>query len=222
MKCHLWLTSTVFVLASLLVNAQEAKKGKETPKPGNAPNYFPLAVGNKWIYRIDTGAYTVTNVATIAKIETIDGMPLARFESKINDDILTEHLLQTDQGIFRHRLKDQAVTPPVKLLQYPAKAGDKWQGEIAVGKEKGTYSCTTAEDSVQVPAGKFKTMRVDIKFETEDKGGKSETKVSYWFAENVGFVKQTIAAGNLKLTVELEKFTPAKENKGKKGTKEKK
>jgi hypothetical protein len=216
MKWHLWLPSIVgllFLLAGVLSNAQEAKKEKDAKKV-KAPNYYPLQVGNQWDFRVEVMGNSASAVSKIAKIEKIDDVLLARLEATVNGKIVaTEHLRQTDQGIFRHRNNGQEISPPICLLKYPVKPGDKWDGDITVGTEKGKYFCEAAEEQVGVPAGKFKATRVKIRLETEQNGVKNTVNTTYWFVLDIGFVRQTVDAGNLNIVMELEKFEPANDKK---------
>jgi hypothetical protein len=59
---------------------------------------------------------------------------------------------------------------------------------------------------VEVPAGKFKAIRVDIKYE-----GAQNIETTYWFCLDVGFVKQTVNLNNLNIVMELEKYELKKE-----------
>ena len=96
------------------------------------------------------------------------------------------------------------------LLQYPAKADEKWKGDFTADEKKATYFVETAEETVAVPAGKFKAIRVTLKVEAEEKGEMKSVLTTYWFVNNIGFVKQTVKAENFQSNIELEKFEPAK------------
>lgn len=230
MKRHLRflpLFGIVFLLAASLTAAQDAKKDKkddtkkdETKKDDAkkdkkedkagkpAVDYYPLAVGNEWKYRVEVGGNSAQAVSKIAKIETIDGVAMARLEATVNGNIVaTEHLRATDKGVYRHRNNGQEITPPIMLLKYPAKAGDKWEGDITVGKEKGKYSCESKEENIEVTAGKYKAVKVTIRLESK---GQNVT-TAYWFVKDVGFVRQTVEAGDLNINMELEKFEPGKD-----------
>ena len=54
------------------------------------------------------------------------------------------------------------------------------------------------EESIEVPAGKFKAVVVQIKHEN---AGRKPT--TYWFVQDVGFVKHTYALGGLNVVLEL-------------------
>ena len=171
------------------------------------PDYYPLQVGNQWKYRLDVNGKEVTMTTKIAKIETIDQQKLARLEAAVDGNTsATEHLQQTDKGIFRFRTNGIESSPPLLLLKYPAKNGDKWSGAFTASDSKATYSCEAMEEEVVVPAGKYKTIRVAIKL--EEKGQVVNT--TYWFAKDVGFVKQTVDAPGLNILIELQQFDPKK------------
>jgi hypothetical protein len=193
---RLILTIGLAILASTFSFAQYAKN-----------NYYPLEVGNKWHFRIEVGGTTTNAVYSITKLETFDKIPLARLEVEIDKKIAyTEHLAQTDQGVFRYRNNAQEVSPPICLLKYPAKSGAKWDGAMDVGKEKWKYFGETKEEMIEVAAGKFKALRVTIRLEAE---AKAEKKITYWFVRDIGIVKQTVEAADLNFASELTKFEPA-------------
>ena len=133
-------------------------------------DYYPLQIGNRWEYDLIAGGKTVTMVNRIGKVETIDNVPLTVLEATLNDKLIaTEHLRHTDKGLLRHRINQFAPDPPLMLLRYPAKAGDQWEGEFKIGAAKATYACRTQEETVEVPAGKFKAIRVNIKVDENGK-----------------------------------------------------
>src|SRR5262249_5467844 len=87
-----------------------------------APNYYPLQVDNAWHYKITVGGNPVDAVARVVKIDDINGEKLPRLELTRNGNVLaTEHLRQTNDGVFRHRNKGADITPPICLLKYPIK-----------------------------------------------------------------------------------------------------
>jgi hypothetical protein len=204
------LAATFFALAGWSYSAakgtKKEKEDEKTVKP--VDDFYPLQVGNQWHYRVEAGGNSVEAVSKIAKIEFIDNAFLARLESTVNSKVVgTENLRVTSKGVFRYFNNGQRINPAVCLLKYPAKSGDKWGGKISVGEEQGKYSCDAEEENVEVPAGKFKAMKVNMSMET----GEQSVIIAYWFVKDVGFVKQTIEAGNLNITIELEKFEPAKD-----------
>jgi hypothetical protein len=181
-----------------------ADKGPENQRNPDKFNYYPVDVGNTWHYRV-TAKGNITNVSTrISKHETINGEALARLDTL--NVLFTEHLAQTEKGVFRHRLNGSQVSPPFHLLLYPPNVGAKWQGEFTSELEKGKFGYSgeiQKEEIVEVPAGRFKALRVSIKV---DQNGRPMGQFTYWFAKDVGFVKQSLNILDATILMELEKF----------------
>jgi hypothetical protein len=202
------ILSIVVLLISSLVDAgtpvKEKKEKKET-----TDNYFPLQQGNEWHFERTAPGKPVSVVYRIGKIENINGVDLARLDVEIDGTSFpnAEHLRQSDKGVFRHRLSGVEVDPPLCILRYPAKPGDKWGGEITVGTDKGAYGCETVEENIEVAAGKFKAMRVNLRLDYKE----LTVKVSYWFVKDIGYVKQTFDFGGaVAVQHELHSFQPQK------------
>lgn len=190
-----------FFLLTAYTNGQDAKK--EAPPPSSL-NYYPLEVGNEWNYRLTANNKSSSVVIKIAKI---DEQNAALLESPTVN--ATEHVMQSDKGVFRSRFNGAEVTPPLRLLPYPAKPGEKWEGEFSIAKSSGKHKYTgeiQKEETVAVPAGKFTALRVLIKL--EQNGMIVET--TYWFVKDVGFVKQSVETTGNSILLELEKFEKKK------------
>ncbi|MSQ94127.1 MAG: hypothetical protein EXR98_06170 [Gemmataceae bacterium] len=196
------LLGAVILLASASSQAQDAKKDKQDDKKAAAgPDYYPLQVGNAWHYRRTTNGKVDTIVTRISKMETINNQLLARLE--LPGVAGNEHLIQNEKGIFRVRYNGSDVSPPLCLLAYPAKLGAAWSGEFTVDKEQAKYTGgIEKEETIEVPADKFNTIRVFINL--EHRGNKLRT--TYWFAKDIGFVKQTLESPGRSQVLELEKI----------------
>jgi hypothetical protein len=193
----------------LLLLLHGTSGGANEPAQGPAPNFYPMQVGNTWTFAVTANDKKATSVNKIARTEMVGGKALAVLELSINGKVVaTEHLLQNADGVFRYRNNTEDIKPPLCLLKYPLQGNAKWGGDVTVGTEKAKYTAEAREEAVQVPAGKYKALRVDIKMTTDN--GAQTVKTTYWFAQGVGIVKQTIDLPNLALRQELEKFSPAK------------
>ena len=200
----------LILLASAPGKAQD-KKGLGGKKPALTANYYPLDVGNQWTYKVKVGEKSAILVSTITKVETVNGLSLALLEGELNGERkTTEHLRQTEAGVFRYRNNGADLDPPACLVQYPVKSGAKWQGQFKISAEPVMYFCEAKEESVVVPAGKFKAIRIAMHLESKDR--KSTT--TYWFVKDLGIVKQTVKQtvedGGLSAMMELEKFERVK------------
>lgn len=200
---HPWLIAALGGLLFLPLGLSYA--GGE--KKEKTPNYYPLELGNAWTYELNANGNLMPMVSKIAKIETIDGVKLARLEAVVNNQVnMNEHLEQNAKGIFRHRMNGIEVSPPLMLLKYPFKAGDKWSGEFEAANSKAKFTCETAEETIDVQAGKFKTAKVSL---VVVENGQT-VSTTYWFAQDVGFVKQTLDLGGVNVIAELQKFEKKK------------
>jgi hypothetical protein len=190
-----------------LAPASAGDKDKKAGDKDKKANFYPLQVGNTWHFKAEVMGKTNKTVYKVTRIEKVDGVDLAVLEVTVEGKVVaTEHVQQTDKGVFRHKFNAAAIEPPFRMLPYPIKADEKWEGEIKSGGTAGNYTARTKEEEIEVPAGKFKTIRVD--FDLVEKGNKVST--SYWFAADTGFVKQTVDAGPLHVVISLEKFEAGK------------
>ena len=186
----------VFCFGFLILSTASAQDEK-------SPNYYPLEVGNAWTYRVTAAGKDSSVTTRIAKHEKSGDVILAKHESP--GVAPTEYLAQTAKGVFRHRLNNAELTPPFPILLYPAKVGDKWKGAFTIEKEAGKHTFEAevmSEETVDVPAGKFKALVVNVKLS----GGGQAIEANYWFAKDGGLVKQSIPVGGATVTLELEKF----------------
>jgi hypothetical protein len=178
----------VILLASQSGLAQEAAP-KAQPRD-KTPDYYPLKVGTKWHYQIDVGGgQKVTVVYQITKTETVNGKPMAILEQLINGEVkATEYVSAETGGVYKYRNNGYDFAPPVCLLKYPIREGSSWQTETKLGTKEFTVIGREGRvEEVQVPAGKYRA--VSVKIETTVKGNKIST--TYWFAPDVGIVKQS-------------------------------
>jgi hypothetical protein len=162
------------------------------PKGADGPVlYYPTTVGTKWVYQRDGSDELIRTTITAA-------------EEKDGGAVLTIGLLTGDKanpywkvfvspkGLFSGDggLDEQKFPNP--LLKLPVKAGEKWE---VPGKP--TRTVVGAEE-VEVPAGKFRAVRVESEGLTE------------WFAPNVGCVQTVARSANGETKTVLKTFAPGK------------
>ena len=190
-----------------LANAQEKKKGEPAAKSPGKSEYFPLAVGSKWVYETNEGPVTTE----ITKHEEIGRAMCARLEATTADNKKTsEYLRITADGIYRHQASDQNITPPLRFLKLPFKVGDSWTVESKVlGKTlKGTFKVSTsAEESVLGKTYKNVVVCTSDDFTVD---GQKLTH-TYYFAKDVGIIKQVVNFAGQEIKLELKKYTPGAE-----------
>ena len=98
------------------------------------------------------------------------------------------------------------LSPPICLIKYPLKSGQTWGGEMKVRGQSVKVECSEGEaEDIQVPAGKYRAIPCTVV--VSDGNAKSTTV--FWFADDVGIVKQRSDLGPQTVTTELTKFEPA-------------
>ncbi len=200
----------ILLVFGLALSCQSLATAQEKKQESKA--YYPLKAGNKWTYQIDSDAVAKGSAKLsnqIAKMEKIDGVSLFRLETTAKEKVVaSEHLSITDKGVFRNRYNGIEVSPPICMLKLPIKKGSTWKTESKVGDEKLSVSCKSDEDEIEVPAGKFKTVKVVM--DAEVVGAGIIVSNTYWFAQGVGIVKQHVNINSMQFTLLLEKFEEGK------------
>jgi hypothetical protein len=185
----------VFVATSF-ASAQD--KIKDSP-------YYPLQVGDSWTYKAGDRKYTLK----VVKIEKVGGESAARVEMSDDGKTLTSELVSVrEDGVYRYSFGDKKPDKPVCFFKLPPKKGVAWDVDVKAGGEtlKGSFKLDEAK-GVKVPAGTFDTFTSSS--DDLDAAG-LKINCTFYFAEKVGLVKQVIKVNNQEITVELEKFEPAK------------
>ena len=119
----------------------------------------------------------------------------------------TDHMLATNRGVFRHRANGIELAPPICLLKYPVTKDETWETDTTIGNESVKVKVKAGDvEEITVPAGKYKAVRATI--ETTALG--QQTSVTYWFAADVGVVKQSMVNDGKNITLELQEFEAGK------------
>jgi hypothetical protein len=172
--------------------------------------FYPLAAENTWEYKTTTtgegkDAATGTFTMNVAKEEEVGGVKCWRVEMIIADKVVAyEHVRVTEDGIYRHSFSGTQPTKPVRFFKLPPKVGDEWTVETeALGETlKGKF--VMGEEEVKVGEKTYKAFKSTST--NEDASGLKFT-TTYYFAEDVGMVKQVLKVGTQETVIELEKYT---------------
>lgn len=200
--------TTALRLVAVVLSLATFASAEERPA---GPEYFPVQVGNAWHYAVEVDGQAKGNVISkIAKIEKIDDQALIRLESIAGGKVVnSEHMRVEETGLFRCRFNGIEATPPVCVIKFPVKKEDMWNIESTLGAEKVTGTCRQDMDEITVPAGQFKTVRIMM----EASSGSQQVETTYWYAEKVGMVQQTMKLNGISVMLKLEKFEQAEDEK---------
>ena len=168
--------------------------------------YFPLKVGSVWSYRCGENRFQMK----VVKFEMIGTTNCARVELFVNGKSeAAEHIAVTKDAVVRFSFDGKKAEPPIPFLELPPKAGKTWKVESKVDGQplKGSFT-SGVEENVKVLKVTYKTVITVTGTDLEANGVKLNLK--YYFAENVGMVKQVIDIAGQKIVIELEEYEPAK------------
>jgi hypothetical protein len=170
------------------------------------PDLFPLKAKTKWVYKVADQEVTVV----VAGTEKFNNEECVKVETLVNGQVKASELYFTKpDGVYRAKVKDDKVDPPVKLLALPVKKDTAWKIESKVGTQtvKGEFKITDEKAKVKVPAGEFECVLVEgADFDIAG----TKTTVKQWFAPGKGIVKLTYVIQGTESTLELSKFEEGK------------
>ncbi|MBA4062269.1 MAG: hypothetical protein C0501_00920 [Isosphaera sp.] len=180
------------VLAGGLVLAQPPK-GKDTPKEpakaaASADGYYPLRDKMKWTYRMQDTTIEVA-VAKVGEKFSAEYPDCTQVDTLVNGKVVASELYAFKaDGVYRVKVKEDKIEPPVKVLQVPVKKDASWEVNSKVGTQtvKGTFRVKAEAEDVDTPAGKFKAVLVEG---TDLDVAGTKTTVRTWFVKDKGVVK---------------------------------
>jgi hypothetical protein len=189
-----------------------------------APDYFPAAVGSRWVYKttfdekggkVPEAFANVTTTKEVVKVEAKDGKTVVGFESELdygagaapNKVKNREEVVVDAGGVSSNRGGGPKPQPPLPMLKYPVKPGVIFTETTKDGDLELTTTVTVKGPAeVTVPAGKYTAVVVETTVGTKAEKVTNTT----WYAGGVGVVKQIYAADKLTITLELARYTPGK------------
>lgn len=211
MLCRrLWLLTVALLLPLPLVHGQDKALTR----------YFPLEVGKEWRYRKkvveDDKLLPAEPGVVVVRVTGVDDLPEEKKDDKAKKEKYQAYTLESStsdkkaankklieqvavlaDGIYRRSAAGKSITPPLAFL----KLSQTWAVEAMTNDTpiKGTFRL--GQEDVTVPAGTFPKALTS----TADKLqiGEQAMYVKYWFAVDVGMVKQQMRVGGYEVTLEL-------------------
>jgi hypothetical protein len=176
---------------------------KETP---GADGYFPLKAKTKWTYKVNDQTIEVVASGT----EKLGEETCTKVDTLVSGKVVASELYAVRaDGVYRVKVKDDKIDPPVKVLAIPVKKDTEWDVKSKVGTQtvSGKFKVKNDKEPVTTPAGKFEAVLVEG-LDLDVAGTK--TTVRMWFVKDKGVVKLEYKIAEAVSTLELTKFdTPA-------------
>jgi hypothetical protein len=167
---------------------------------------FPIKPKTKWTYKVQDQTVEVV----VSGTEKFNNEDCTKVDTLVNGKVVASELFSIKpDGIYRVKVKDDKVDPPVKVLALPAKSGTAWEVKSKVGNQNvsGTFKITNDKAPIETKAGKFETVAVEG-IDMDVAGTK--TTVKLWFAKDKGIVKLSYKIQDAESVLELEKFEEGK------------
>ena len=198
--------------------AQKPAVQKAALVPGNM---WPFKKGNSW-----TMATTVSNsatknktvqtqVITVAEVKKTPDGDEASLEYSMNDKVFQiETYRSTSAGIFRTGGGldgTSRVDPPLPTVKFPLKVGNTWNWKRSVttpqGESVGTATYTAPEIRTLKLAGEeFRAYKVHLTMTLHQGDQKIDVVNDYWFAPDIGLVKQGVVMGTITVEGSVSKY----------------
>jgi hypothetical protein len=212
------LASAVFLALAFGFSASPAA-ARPSVRPGDT--YYPLAKGHKWVYGTDYAEDTDL-VHEVIATEKVGDVECFVVEHKTVSPTLGARMMRKEwlaadaNGVLIHKLQrgrsELDVTKPFYKIKNAMRKDDEWKGDVKAEENPPQYTIRVDEEAdVEVPAGKYKAWKVNLKIESGTRHGAESTE---WYVKNVGLVKAetTIRAAGEAFTMvtELKKFESGK------------
>jgi hypothetical protein len=168
-------------------------------------SYYPLKLHTTWTYETSDKR---TLVMKVTKHEKVGNTMCGLVETSVDGKVLgSEYIGVNSDGICRFKVGDSVANPPLCFLKLPPGMNTwKTEGKIKDETFKGTF--TSGKEDVKVPAGTYQT--ITAKADDLDING-IKAGVTYYFAKDVGMVKQTLKLpSNQQIVIELKSFEAGK------------
>ena len=176
-------------------------------QPPAGADLFPLKAKSKWVYKLADKEVTVAVTGT----EKYNNEDCTKLETSADGQVKASELFFVKaDGVYRAKVKDDKVDPPVKILALPAKKDATWKIDSKVGAQsvKGDFKITDDKATVKVVAGEFKDVVV-VESPDFDIAG-TKTVIKQWFAPGKGLVKISYSIQGTESTLELKEYVEGK------------
>jgi hypothetical protein len=191
----------VLILTTLPAAAAPALKSKVLL-------YHPTHVGTTRVYEYQGSWGPGGFREVVTKVEETDGVFRVTYRHEVLGGPATDGEVEVSgKGVFQLRSGLVKCKTPWPVVRLPLRPGDTWESDpsnaIGGAAPKATYTIG-GEDVVEVPAGKFRAIRVDSVL--DHNGG--VVKSSHWYAERIGLIKVLTIQGTAESVQVLKSFTP--------------
>ncbi len=190
--------------------------------PWRGDSWYPLAKGTAWVYQTDYDEDTdiiheVSGTEKVGETECFVVEHKSHNEKeKRTRNLRKEWLAAGEEGVMIHKVQrgssELGVDKPFFKLKGDLRKGEEWEGEARTSGDPVKYHyLVEGEEDVQVPAGKYRAVKIRIKI---GQGERHSAEGHEWYVKNVGLVKSEITlrfgAEGTTIVSELKEYRKAK------------
>lgn len=128
------------ILALAVVASACATAPARAPRTAGPAAYFPLAIGNEWVYRDESPALPPDRQGATRTVRILERTPDGYFRDNERGE------LRADPDCVHDRAR--------RLLCAPLSAGNSWASVVSVSSTE-RYEIAAVGETVTTPAGKF-------------------------------------------------------------------
>jgi len=164
--------------------------------------YFPLKPKTKWTYKVQDQNIEVV----VAGTEKVGTDECTKVDTLVNGKVVASELYTVRvDGVYRVKVKDDKIDPPVKVLQLPVKKGDSWDVKSKVGTQQVSGTFKLKDDKAKLKIMDKDVEAVHVEGAELDVAG-TKTTVQMWFVKDKGIVKLSYKIQEAVSDLELTKF----------------
>ncbi|QDU20565.1 hypothetical protein ETAA1_25200 [Urbifossiella limnaea] len=197
----------------LVLVTADAPAAPVAPPPREVAHYFPTTVGARWVYVLSReGERDIESELEVTAVRNRrDGARAVTTYHKYGAGYVPYQMLNVSaRGVGVVAAIGGDFGEPFWLLRTPAEAGKKWDvvlDIVGVGVVRTAKATAHGPEWVEVPAGKYRAVRVEMDLTFRDERRVTTT----WYAAGIGMVKEKVEEVNGTTVEVLKSFTPGKD-----------
>jgi hypothetical protein len=165
-----------------------------------------VRVGDKRVYEVrHAGGWTTEESEVVTKVEQKDGAKVVTVRTEWGTSASDSVYQVSARGVFRLSVAGSEEKPPLCFLKLPYQPGGTWEKHYPDQWDLKGVCTAFGTERVEVPAGVFQAVRVDVRYVHELIEG--EKVMYHWYEPRIGMVKETWGDNHRVLKY----FTPGKD-----------
>lgn len=200
MRRRPFLGAALILVACASPGPQAPSSLPQTPRELTVPSPPEWRPGDRWVYRWTSGEHTGSRTVEVVEIRDVGGVRYYVARSEDAHEYWTPELHWA--GLVRDTRVEARMLPPEPWFVWPLEVGRRWTHtgvfeDKSGRKESAQNFVVEAAETVEVPAGRFETLRLVRESTTLHFD-------RYWYSPRVrSYVKWTGRRGETEFTLEL-------------------